>query len=308
MRYASDVVRESEITRRSDALVGWALSSDTRLSHSPIESFDTRGFSSYKHFVKAAVDATDAAAVTAALAPLSAAFAERVEAASLVGRLHLQPIPLDLVTRFLVGGLTGHAVAEGALKPVSTLSIGAVGPERKVSSTIVLTSEAARSADAATQTAITNALTAATSIALDAALVAELVSGTSAGSTDAGTLLAALDRPARPVIISDHIGLLALGGGVVRDLAAIGVATVASPAAAGYVIALDAANVLFAGSLPRVDIARHANVLLDDGTEPAGTTTIQLFQQNAVAMRAEQWFKIAARAGAVAFASTGSPS
>ena len=79
-------------------------------------------------------------------------------------------------------------------------------------------------------------------------------------------------------MIGGYDALLAITPGTLGELRDLGIQVLPSPAAAGLLVAVDAAGLLISDDDIRVDIARHASLLLDDGGTPAGTTTLNLFQ------------------------------
>ncbi|HEY0876471.1 MAG TPA: hypothetical protein VGD94_23560, partial [Vicinamibacterales bacterium] len=102
-------------------------------------------------------------------------------------------------------------------------------------------------------------------------------------------------------------GLAPLAGSL-RDLQALGVQIIVVPSAVGFLYAVDAARIAVALSLPIVETAREAIVVMDDGGSPTVTTTLNLFQQNAAAIRSELFARFAIAPGAVAYGTLGSPS
>jgi hypothetical protein len=121
-----------------------------------------------------------------------------------------------------------------------------------------------------------------------------------------GALLSAISngQPRQPALIGGFAELLALDAGTIRDLQALGVLVLASNAAGGLLIALDQPGLLIAADEIRVDVARHADVLLDDLNPPGGAPTINLWQTNAIGLRCERLLKIGVRPDAVAWTGT----
>ena len=93
-----------------------------------------------------------------------------------------------------------------------------------------------------------------------------------------------------------------------RDLAALNIPVIPTPAASGVIIAVDVAGLLLDGARIEIATARHANLTLTDGAggSPAGQV-VNLWSRNLIALRAERFIQVAARDGAIAWASTGSP-
>ena len=91
------------------------------------------------------------------------------------------------------------------------------------------------------------------------------------------------------------------------DLRALGVGILATPAAAGLLIVVDASGVLVGDGGATVATARHASMTLDDGSGGTPGPTVNLWQANLACLRAERWFQIALRPDAVAWATVGTP-
>jgi hypothetical protein len=68
----------------------------------------------------------------------------------------------------------------------------------------------------------------------------------------------------RPAVIASVDTLLQLPG-LVRDLAALNIPVIPTPAASGVIIAVDVAGLLLDGARIEVATARHANLTLTDG-------------------------------------------
>jgi hypothetical protein len=101
-------------------------------------------------------------------------------------------------------------------------------------------------------------------------------------------------------VVGSYATLLALGS-TVRELRDLGIGIIASPAAADVLIAIDATGVLLGDGGVAVEVAKHANILMDSGEGEAGTTTVSLFQRNLLSLRAERCFRFDVRQNAVAF-------
>lgn len=305
MRYADDLVRASEIDDRATALLAWAVCSDSRVTNDPVGSFADRGWSRYSHFTKSAVAAVSSTDTAVALQPLRTAFVAAVDRLSIFGGLDgALRLPLTALARLQVGTVTATEVAEGQIKPIGRFDFELSGTTpTKVEASIVATAEALRSLDPATQAGMSAHLVSAAAAATDVSLIARLTTGSPAASADPGTLLQAISggAPRRPYLIGSYETLVPLAG-TLRDLRELGVGILVTPAAAGMLIAVDAAGLLLSDGGATVEVSRHADILMDDGGSPAGTTVVSLWQRNLQAVRAERWIRVDFRADAVAFA------
>jgi len=313
MRYeSSDLVRKTELDRRATGAIAWALSQDSWLTSDAEGNFRERGFGHLAHLqTKAAV--SPLASSHEALAgggALEAALTGVIDSQSLVGALTAAgalTVPLDPSgPKLFVGTVTGHTVAEAASKPISSLDFTVTGRPTKAAATVVVTAEAGRSIAGSVQDAIRGRLVQAAAREIDAVVVAALTGGTPAASSDPGVLLAAVTggQPLRPMLIGGFAELLAIDGSTLRALRDLGVVIIQSPAAAGQLVALDAAGILIRDGGVVVQTSRSATLAMDDGG--AGTANYSLFQRNAIGLRAERWLAIDLATDAVAFA-VGSP-
>ena len=310
--FTRDLVQTKELSDRATALVAWAVCRDSRNTNDPLGALDARGWARFHTHTKAAVAAMTTADEGVALLPLTTAFLGQVDAASFLGRLldgGAVQIPLASVARLQLGSVTATPVGETESKPVGRIDFSLTGPPQKVVAEIIASSELLRAVDADTQRGLARALVSATATAQDVRLVGVLTAGTPAASSDPATLFAQVSggQPAAPFLLGGYDTLLPLVARL-ADLKALGIGIIATPAAAGMLIAVDAAGLCFSDGGAVVTTARHATVTLDDGAgSPAATTLTSLWQSNLQAIRAERAFMLAVRAGAVAFASTGSP-
>ena len=83
-------------------------------------------------------------------------------------------------------------------------------------------------------------------------------------SNDSYVHAAALVGAGRPAVIASVDTLLQLPG-LVRDLAALNIPVIPTPAASGVIIAADVAGLLLDGARIEIATARHANLTLTDG-------------------------------------------
>lgn len=313
MRYAKDLLMQSEHDRRATAAVAAALCRDSFLTVEPLSTFRRRGFDEYDHlFTKAAVDPLTSDNAGLAGGPLEQAFMGAVDRASIMDALMsggavTMPVGPTGAGRILLGTVSGSTPEEQAAKPVMTIDFNVSTAPQKAVAMIVTSAEAARSFDMATQDGIRAHLVSAAAAAVNTRLVAAFTSGTPESSAAVGALLAAVSNgaPRRPAIIGGYAELLALDAGTLRDLDLLNVALLPCAEASGYLIAVDMSGLLLADAGAVVEVARHASLALDD--TGAGEPTFNLFQRNCIAIRAERWFTISLRPDAVAFASTGSP-
>jgi hypothetical protein len=295
MERLSDFTRQIELRQRAAAAISEALSRDSFLCADAGEFMARRG--ALRH-----VKATDALlASDVAMQPANAAFLAVVDQRSILGALPgAVRVPLNTTARLQVGELAGGVVAEGDVLTNGTLSFDEGGAPLKIVNQVVVSSEFALAVDPATQDALTNILAASAAKATDVQVIAALTAGSPAASADPGVLLAALGRPSAPVLVGGYDALLGLDPGRVRDLQALGVSVIPCAAAAGVLIALDQAGLLISAGGIEVATARHASVTLDG-------TTQSLWQRSLIALRGLRMLRLAVRAGAVAFASVGSP-
>jgi hypothetical protein len=298
MRTAIDLVQEKELAARADAAVALAISKDTRLSSGVIDTFCQRGFQRYEKAAVSVLESTDDHVPNM----FSSALLALIERESLAGRIEgAIDVPLGTAGRIQLGAIVGAAVEEGASKPIGTLGFALAPNPRKVSATVITSTEFFRSFKPEDQAMIRRQLVAAAAAASDAVLVEALTTAAAHGTATPGALLAQLHAARKPVLIADFTTLVPLAATLlaIREL---GVQVLASPAAAGKLIALDAAGLLRASDPIRVEIARDANVLLDDGGSPSGTEIVSLFQRNLLGIRAEQFVQLAVQPQSIAWA------
>jgi hypothetical protein len=302
-----DQTRSYERSQRAGARVAWALGCDTSLSIDPVATMREKGFSRYMK----AGDVTTAGDVGVALAPLNAAFLAQVDQQSLPGQMAgVVRIPINAAARLQLGEVVATKMAEGDEKPVVQMGFDVAGPPSKVQAQIVISAEAVRGLDATTFDAITQVLISAVGRATDVELIRVLTAGVSTGLATPAALLSAISggQPRRPYVIGGLDVILGLPVGTVRDLESIGVRVLFCAAAAGVLVAVDASGLLVSEGDLQVDTARHANLVIDTvGGSPSTPVNTSLWQSNLVALRVERMIRFAVRAGAVAFASTGSP-
>jgi len=303
--FASDLTQQKEMAARATARLAFALSSDSFLADDVRADFTRRGFGRY---LKAATDPILSTDANVLLQPLDTAFVGLVDARSALGRL-LQlgaiSMPLNGAARLQLGTVDASEVAESALKPVAAkIDFALSGPPQKCAASIVASAEALRSFSPDVQSGLRDVLVAACARAVDRLLVTALTASPASSSTAIGDLFASLSSAASPVLIGGVDALLGLPPGTANDLQALGVTTIATPAATGTLIAVDAAGVLVADGGIELATAQHADIVLDDGQAPPSSTVTNLWQMNLIALRAERFLRIAVRSGASAWAAT----
>jgi hypothetical protein len=304
MRYAADLVQESENSRRAAAAVAWAVCADSRFTEPDerVTRFREKGWGGYAHFVK------DAGVMTAdddGVAALQSGFLAMVEARSWLARVDgIERLSLTDSRAVQISALTAEVTAEGGLKPTTRLDLSVAGAVVKAAALLVMSAEFLRTADAESQLTIARLLAAATARAMDAELVTLLTAGAPNGSAAIGDLLDVIagGSPAMPVLLAGYDVLLPLAPSL-RDVRDLGVQIVPTAAARGKLILFDAAGVAIADSGAEVQTARDAMITLPGSPGE----NVSLFQRNLVAIRGERWFRMAATPTAVAWASTGSP-
>jgi hypothetical protein len=305
-----DHVQVKELEHRATARFAAALSVDTFLSSGDlIEGMTRRGCGMYAPRSKSAVDVIRTSDTGISFPQLDAAVLQRVDDdQSLLGRCPgVTRMPLTGTARIQITLVAASLVGEGDVKPLSHTTFTEPGPPVKVVTLLVVSADVLR--DPTTQDGLRQVSVSSVRAGTDAAVVSALTSGAPIGSATPGSLLAAISggQPQQPTLIGGFDTLLSLDAGTIRDLQALGVSVLASSAAAGLLIALDQPGLLIAADEIRIDVARHADVLMDDLNPPGGATTINLFQSNAIGLRCERLLKIGVRPDATAWASVGTP-
>lgn len=298
-----DFTADLDLQQRATARVALAVVSDPFFDEDPVRGFRQRG---HGRFVKTAVDPVGTGDL-AIVGPLSAAFVGMVNRVSILGRLlELGAIamPFGGTGRLQVGVVEASETAAGAQKVIAKIVFELPDAPKKVQATVVFNMEALKSLDPQTQNGIRDVLATAVAAATDVELVKTLTAGPPATSAAPGDLLAAVSggAPVRPVLIGGFDVLLALAPGRLRDLDAVGVTVLHTPAAANTLIALDAGGLLIADAGLELATARHASIVLDNGVAPAATTNTSLWQTNLAALRAERHLQLTVRQGACAWA------
>jgi hypothetical protein len=221
-------------------------------------------------------------------------------------------VPLNLRLGQIVAGSTGGIVDEGQIVPGSRLTLAAqTVPVIKGQSFIIVSNEVASAESAAATALINEELRKAVSAAVDAKFSAIAMAGASSSPSAGGigedlmddveALLAIVNAPgarlywamgsivANRLAILDRRGEMTPSGGHFLGLPAI----VSSTVEAGTLRLFDAQG--FAGDLEGVIIETARQASIDLGEPPdspvtAGTTLINLFQQNLSAIRATTYF------------------
>jgi hypothetical protein len=306
MRTALDSVQTKELSDRATARFALAVSADTFIAENTLDELRARGFARYTKDA-GVILSTDTGVAEAGL---NAAFLAAADRESILGQLDgAIRMPLSAGVRVQLGTVTAAVAPEGEEKPIAKIdfTFDASLPA-KIPAAIVVSDEALRVLGLGVQSAIAQHLISAVAAATDVSLVAALTAGSPpAAAADAGALLMAVSggAPRRPALIGSLDTFLSLPSGQLRDLRDLGVAIVPTPAAAGFLIALDQSGLLVADVSLAIDVARHASIQLDTGSPAAAL--VSLWQTNLVAIRAERFVRFVLRSDAVSFASVGSP-
>jgi hypothetical protein len=89
----------------------------------------------------------------------------------------------------------------------------------------------------------------------------------------------------------------------------LGCGVLISPGAGDLLIAIDGSGIAIADDGVRIQASNQADVLMDNGGSPAGTTTVRLWQNDLVAIQVERSINWTQRGDSVAWMeSAGSPS
>jgi hypothetical protein len=309
--YTLDNVQAKELCDRATARIALALATEPGESAHAIESV-MRARGGARYVTKSDVTAITTGDTAVALMPLNAALLREIAGRTIDGQLDgALRLGLTAVSRLVVGVIAASEAAEAATKPIAQVTFAdGTGTIRKAAGQIVVSTEAAKALGAETQALIAQHLIGEVSKARDRRFVTDLLAaGTSVADATPGAVLAAVSSgaPARPYIVGGLADLLALTPGLLRELRDLNVGVIPSPAAAGYLFAIDATGILIREGDVELARATNATVLLDDGSSPAGSTVVSLFQRNLTAVRAEQFMRYTIRPEAVAFAATGSP-
>jgi len=310
--FASDIVQDAEHLTRVRALIARAIGNDPRLTGPSDRArvLELRGLDRYMPVVKSAELATTAEDVAAYLAPLGSAVVALVGQASAINKIPgVTHIPIDGTGRIQAGTISAIRVSESARKPVMLPKFGVPGELSKVSAMVACTMEMMIALDPAAQEAVAKMLISAVTQAFDGEGVAALTAGSPLGSAAVGDLLGAISggAPVAPVILGGTDALLGLAPGVIRDLQAIGIPVLPCAAATGLLIAIDGAGLVVGAGPVEVSTAGHASLQFSDGASPEGFTWTDLWSNNLVALRAEQFVRFGIRVDAVAYATVGSP-
>jgi hypothetical protein len=219
-------------------------------------------------------------------------------------------------------GATAYWVGESAPKPPSALGFTALSlASRKVVADIAATEELVRNASVeiaqiieragvtavadAWNTALLDPANAGTTDIKPASLTNGLTPITPAGDyqNQVGQVLAGISGGAatKPVLIVSLQSALRLTA--LRDLQAIGVKVIVTPAAGGRLIAVDADGIAYVDDGGEIKIGEPDMEMRDDptGTASASVVLVSMFQRNVKVFRSERWVNWAKRADAVAY-------
>lgn len=276
-----------------------------------------------KLLVKAAVTAADTTSGLAPSRPMVAAFIGAVDRRSVLGQLGAVKVPgTNAVGAVQTGSPTAYWVGEQVAKPLSALAFAAMSlTPRKVVADVPVADELLKFASADALWLIERSSVSAVASALDtarldptnagtanvkpASLTNGLVAITPAGDfqNNAGQALAGISggAPTRPVLIVSLQTALRLTA--LRDLEAIGVRVLVSPAAGNRLIAVDADGIAYVDDGGAMQIGQPDIQMDDSPTTPsvAATVMVSTWQRNIKVIRGERWTNWAKRADAVAY-------
>jgi hypothetical protein len=297
MKFASDFVQTKETELRADAMIALAIAKDTRLSTDTLDTFNRR---TGHRYTKAAADILQSTDDNVANM-FGSAFLAAVERESLAGQIvGAARASLGTASRIQTAAIVGTVVGEGAVKPISELAFSVERDPKKVSAVVVASTEALRSFSEADQAALRRVLVSAVAVSSDDVLIDVLTAGSPHGSALPGALLAQLGNVRRPVLVGSYLELVPLAA-TLTALRELGIQILASPSAAGKLVAFDASALLIASDPIRVDVARDANITLTTTGSPADDDVVNLFARNLRALRAEQFVQFAIHPSAVAW-------
>lgn len=259
------------------------------------------------------------AELLAETATAGAEFFGLVAERSLIGRIAgLRRVPFDTRLINAVTGLSAAWIGEGVAVPVSKAAFGVeLLPPRKVASVSVVTQELINSADPAAELLIRDTMAQAVAEAIDLAFIDPTNDGvanvkpasvtygvtpTTGGGDALGDVRALIDdfpgdlgravlvgSPNRFADMHDPMLLPNIG---VRGGNAMGIPAVPSKAAGETLALIDPDGIALGGGETIFTVARQASIeMLDNPTNnsvtPTPTTTVSLWQTNAVATMAE---------------------
>ena len=304
MQTLADRNTSDATSAKATAIVARAIAADGRYASSLADGMAERGLARF--VTKDFIDTGD---VDPMVSGQVAAFLAHVDRQSILGRVRgATRLPLAAVARTIVGTLDAVETAEGATKVVAHLSFNLAQPElRKAQAGIVVSEEVVRSTDRGSLDGLRDLLVSATAAKTDELLVEVLTAGAAAPATTVAELIGALSdgAPSEPYLIGSYRDLLDLSVDELTALDRLNITLLATPAAAGKFVALDGRGLLLSDLGAEVATARHATIDLPGSPEGS---TLNLWMQNLSALRAERWLRLAVRAGAAQWMSTGSPS
>ncbi len=246
-----------------------------------------------------------------------------VDRQSVLGQLNAQRVPASrsVGAAQTVGG-TAYWVGQAQAKPLTALGFAAFSlPVRKLAADVAVSIELIRTASVSILRMLERACVTAVSTELDSALLdpanagivdikpASLTNGlvavVPAGDFDnqLGQVLAGISggAPTRPTLILSLQSALRLTA--LRDLAAMGVKVIVTPAAGNRLIAIDADGVAVSDDGGELRIGEPSLVMDDAPPTPdvAATVHVSAFQRNLKVIRCERWTNWSRRGDAVAY-------
>jgi len=320
MEQLSDLTVALDDTFKRQAAIAHAIALYTQ-SFGALDAFLYDAHPAVIRHVKSAVGAIDTTSGLAPTRPLLAPLFAAIDKASVLGQLReagaVKVPPSNAIGVTPTTNATAYWAGEGLAKPVSAAVLSALSLTlKKLISQVVLSEELLRVATetlnliermivSATASALNSALldTAAVSTARPAGLLNGLTPLTPSGdlANQVGQVLGAISggAPERPVLVVDlqtALRLTALPG--LRDY----VKVIVSPAAAGRLIAIDAAGVAFSDDGGRIEIGQPALEMSDTPANPTTSSTVLVatWQRNLAVIRVERFVSWTAR-NAVAF-------
>jgi hypothetical protein len=327
----ADLTMTEELNMKAKAALQFAIARSTGLPPDEVaETFAERMGPWARRQVtawrtKAATAPLDSSSGLAPAQPYSQALVELADRDSFFGavkRAGAIQVPPNVVGTLAAGGATAAWAGEAAAKLIAALSFSSASLlVRKLVLMFVLTRELMLAGDSRSQDIVTRAAkiaiangtdtTALDATAASSSRPAGLLNGISA-TTLSGTIgeqvaiaVNALSggAPTAPVVAVSLQTALRLQA-TVRDLEAIGVRVVVTPAATNRIIAVDAPGVLYVDGGLDIAISDQADVMMDSvPAEPdiATTVHVSLWQRNLRSVRCERILNWKARADAIAW-------
>jgi HK97 family phage major capsid protein len=251
-------------------------------------------------------------------------FLEFERAASIVGRLRATMSPAMFLTQLAreIAGAVSNWIAEGSVKPLSAFEFDTLAiPPYKVATTVVVSKELLQFSKPSMQTILGRSLPRANAAFLDRQFldptVALVVSEHPAAITNGAAEQVSSGGSAAQILSDLQAMIAALGSFespffIMRPTTAAYIASTSptlfpllratpdggilcgcpvlnSMNSPQQITLLDAADIQYADDdQVSLDVAQHADILMDDGVREATTTVVSLFQRNLTAVRSER--------------------